>query len=51
MCSLVNTMNQKELRIELKRLLNIDVKHSKCKESEYPNLEKLVSKLTIKKGK
>lgn len=44
-------MNKNELRIEFKRLVNIDVKQSECKESKYPNLEKLVSKLLRKKGK
>lgn len=44
-------MSEKEIRLELKRLVNVDVKQSEFKESEYPNLEKLVSKLIIKKGK
>jgi len=44
-------MNEKEIRIELKRLVKVDVKQSEFKESKYPHLEKLVSKLIKKSSK
>ena len=44
-------MNEKEIRLELKRLVNIDIKQEDYKEIEYPHLKKLVSKLIKKMGK
>lgn len=44
-------MDEKEIRLELKRLINIDINQLEHKEIEYPHLKKLVSKLIKKKGK
>ena len=38
-------MEEKELRLELKRLINTEIKHKEHEEIEYPHLKKLVSKL------
>jgi hypothetical protein len=38
-------MNEKEIRLELKRLVNIEFKQKEYKEIEYQNLKKLVSEL------
>lgn len=38
-------MEEEELILELKRLVNIQVKQKEHKEIEYPHLKKLVSKL------
>lgn len=42
---LVKSMSENELRLELKRLINIEFKQKEYKEIEYPHLKKLVSKL------
>lgn len=44
-------MDEKKLRLELKTLLNIDIKQEDYKEIEYPHLKKLVSKLIKKSSK
>lgn len=38
-------MDEKEIRLELKRLVNIGFKQKEYKEIKYPHLEKLVLKL------
>jgi hypothetical protein len=38
-------MDEKEIRLELKMLVNIDFKQKEHEEIEYPHLKKLVSKL------
>lgn len=44
-------MDEKEIRLELKKLVNIDIKQEHHKEIEYPHLKKLVSKLIKNRGK
>lgn len=44
-------MDEKEIRLELKRLVNIEFKQKEHEEIEYPHLKKLVSKLIKKDDK